>query len=219
MQINSISLLLDWEQDREKDLSWNGRVKFQDGWLEKVRSVTRPLSPFFGWGLRTRLTSRKIVWNEAIPRPKQAVVWTSKPSMLTSEPYVEVWAFPSKSEPEFMSMSGLSDVDVWKSYVDVWMTLRFNTNGLPYAQTSPSYVTSVRCQLSNGTNYWTLEYWKISCKYRVVYMNIHVVSAQHLTSGRCTAHSARQFVLYNEFLMAYASYFAKELHWLELLFV
>ena len=35
MRINSITLLSDWEQDCKRDPSWNGRVKFQDGRLEK----------------------------------------------------------------------------------------------------------------------------------------------------------------------------------------
>ena len=48
---------------------------------------------------------RKIVWNETIPRLKQAVVWTSKPSMLTSEPYVIVWTPCQRLS--FMSRSGL----------------------------------------------------------------------------------------------------------------
>ena len=53
-------------------------------------------------------------------------------------------------------------------------------------------ICTVWCQLSNGTNYQKEEYGKISRKYWVVLCEC-VVSARHLTSSRCIAHSARQF--------------------------
>ena len=53
-------------------------------------------------------------------------------------------------------------------------------------------ISTVRCQLSNGTNYQKEEYGKISRKYWVVLCEC-VVSAQHLTSSWCIAHSAGQF--------------------------
>ena len=51
---------------------------------------------------------------------------------------------------------------------------------------------SVQCQLLNGTNYRTEEYGKISREYWVLLREC-VLSARLFTSGRCIAHSARQF--------------------------
>ena len=105
--------------------------------------------------------------------------------------YINVWAWvlcrrlSPMSLSEFILTSGLS---CWclgfQTLTSEWCW-KFDANGLPYAQTSPSHVTGVRCQLLNGTNYWTLESWLVLCEC--------VISARHLISSRCIVHSARQF--------------------------
>ena len=82
--------------------------------------VTRPLSPFFGWDLGTRLASGKIVWERDYSQTKTGS-------------YVDVWALcrrlNSTSTSDFMSLS--------EFYVVVWvlcqrLSLSFMLTSEPY---------------------------------------------------------------------------------------
>ena len=97
------------------------------------------------WALSRRL-------NSTLTSEPYVVVWVFMSTsellrrrlspMSSSEFYVDVWAFTSTSEPYVVvwvlcRRLGFY-VDVWESYVDVWTTSNFDTNGLPYGPTRGS---------------------------------------------------------------------------------
>ena len=81
-------------------------------------------------------------------------------------------------------------------------------------------VSSIRCQLSNGTNYRTEEYRKISHEYWVVLM-CRKCTAFYFQSMHCTLRKTvlRYLLSFFNKMVADASNSAKERHWLELPFV